>query len=60
MAEDHIMEHTSDAGNPNNGEDEYDLNPCLGRGITASGGKEDRDDTRASSDASSSRLSVHT
>jgi len=59
VPEDDIVEHTSDTGNPNNGEDDEDQTPPLGRGTTAGGEDNDRYDGSSSSRCSSSRLSLH-
>jgi len=59
MPEDHIVECTSDTGNPNNGEDHEDITPPLGWGTIAGGGDDDGYDSSSSSRSSSSGLSVH-
>jgi len=59
MREDDVVEHTSDTGNANNGEDDRDQTPSLGRGTTAGGGDDDGYDSSSSSGSSSSRSSVH-
>ena len=59
MPEDDVVEHTSDTGNPNNGEDYEDQTTALGLGPTAGGGDDDRYDVSSSSGSSSSGLSVH-
>jgi len=52
------MEHTSNTGQPNNGEDDEDLTHPLGRGTTAGGGDDEKYDSSCSNDTSSSRSSV--
>jgi len=59
VAEDDIVERTSDTGNSNNGEDDEDLSSPLGRGTTARGGDNDGYDSSSSSGSSSSGWSVH-
>jgi len=59
VAEDVIVERTSDTGNPNNGEDDEDQPPPLGRGTTAGGGDDDGYDSSSSSGSSSSGSWVH-
>jgi len=59
VPEDDIVEHTSDTGNPNNGEDDEDQTSPLGQGTTAGGGGNDGYDSSSSSGSSSSRSSVH-
>jgi len=59
VPEDNIEERTSDTGNPNNGEDDEDQPPPLGRGTTAGGGDHDGYDSSSSSGSSSSGSSVH-
>jgi len=59
VPEDVIVEHTSDTGNPNSGEDDKDQTPSLVRGITAGGGADDGYDSRSSSGGSRSGSSVH-
>jgi len=59
VPEDDIVERTSDTGNPNNGEDDKDQPPRLGRGTTAGGGDDDGYDSSSSSGSSSSGSSVH-
>jgi len=59
MPEDDIVERTSDMGNPNNGEDNEDQTPPLGRGTTAGRGDDDGYDSSSSSGSSSSGSSVH-
>jgi len=59
MPEDDIVERTSDTGNPNNGEDDANQPPPLGRGTTAGGGDDNGYDSSSSSGSSSSRSSVH-
>jgi len=59
VPEDNIVEHSSKAGNPNNGEDDEDQMPPLGRGTTAGGGDDNGYDSRSSSSSSSSWSSVH-
>jgi len=59
VPEDDIIEHTSDTGNPNNGEDEEDLTPPLELGTAASGGDDDGYDSSSSSGSSCSGSSVH-
>jgi len=59
VPEDDIVERTSDTGNPNNGGDNEDQTPSLGRGTTAGGGDDDRYDSSSSSGSSSSGSSVH-
>ena len=54
-----IVEHTSDTGNPNNGEDDEDQTAPLGRGTTAGGGDDDGYNSSLSSGRSSSGSSVH-
>jgi len=58
VPEDDNVEHTSEAGDAKNGEDD-DTTPPLGVGITTGGGDDDGDDSSSSSDDSSSRSSVH-
>jgi len=53
------VECSSNAGNQNNGEDDEDLTPPLGRGTTAGGGDDDGYDSSSSSGTSSSESSVH-
>jgi len=59
VPKDDIVERTSNTGNPNNGEDDEDQPPPLGRGTTASGGDNDGYDSSSSSGSSSSGSSVH-
>jgi len=59
VPEDDIVEHTSETGNPNNGEDDEDLTPPVERGTTAGGGDDDGYDSSSSSGSSSSGSSVH-
>jgi len=59
MPEDNNVEHTSDTGNPNNGEDNKDQPPPLGRGTTAGGGDDDGYASSSSRGSSSSGSSVH-
>ena len=59
VPEDDIIEHTSNTGNANNGEDEEDLSPPLGLGTTAGRGDDERYDSSSSSDSSSSGSLVH-
>jgi len=59
VPEDDIVERTSDTGNPNNGEDDEDQIPPLGRGTIAGGGDDDGYDSSSSSRSSSSGSSVH-
>jgi len=59
VPEDEMVEHTSDIGNPNNGENEEDQPPPLGRGTTAGGGDDDGYDSSSSSGSSSSGSSVY-
>jgi len=59
VPEDDSVECTSDAANPNCGEDDEDLTPPLRRGTTAGGGDDDRYDSSSSSGNSSSGSSVH-
>jgi len=59
VPEDDIVERTSDTCYPNNGEDDEDQTPPLGRGTTAGGGDDDGYDSSSSSGSSSSRSSVH-
>jgi len=59
MPEDDIMERTLDTGNPNNGEDDEDQTPPLGRGTRAGGGDDNGYDSSSSSGSSSSGSSVH-
>jgi len=59
VPDDDIVEHTSDTGNPNNGEDDKDQPPPLGRGTTAGGGDDDGYDSSSSSGSPSSGSSVH-
>jgi len=59
MPEDDIVERTSDTGNRNNGEDDKDQIPLLGRGTIAGGGENDGYDSSSSSGNSSSGSSVH-
>jgi len=58
VPEDDIVEHTSDTGNLNNGEDDENLTPRFGRGTTVGGGDDDGYDSSSSTERSSSRLSV--
>jgi len=59
VPEDDNVERTSDTGNPNNGEDDEDLTPPLGRGTTAGAGEDDGYDSSSGSGSSSSGSSVH-
>jgi len=59
VAEDDIVERTLDTGNPNNGEDDRDQTPPLGRGTTAGGRDDEGYDSSSSSGSSSSGSSVH-
>jgi len=59
VPEDDIVDPTSDTGNPNNGEDDQDQTPSLGRGTTAGGGDDNGYDSSSSSGSSSSGSSVH-
>jgi len=59
VPENDVVEHPLDTGNANNGEDDKDLMPSLGRGTTAGGGEVDGYDSSSSSDSSSSRLLDH-
>jgi len=54
-----IVEHNSDSCNANNGEDDNELTPPLGRGPTAGGGDDDGDTSSSSSDDSRSGSTVH-
>jgi len=58
VPEDDIVEHTSETGDVNNGEDD-DTTPPLGLGITTGGEDDDRDNSSSSSDDSSSGSLVH-
>jgi len=59
VPEGNIVEHTSDTGNPNNGEDDEHQTPPLGRGTIAGGGDDNGYDSSSSSASSSSGSSVH-
>jgi len=54
-----IVERTSNTGNPNNGQDNEDQPPPLGRGTTAGGGDDNGYNSSSSSGRSSSGSSVH-
>ena len=58
MPEDDIMEQTSYTGNANNGGDNNDQIPPLGRGTTSGGGDDDGYDSSSSSGSSSRGSSV--
>jgi len=58
VPEDDIVGRTSNTGNPNNGNDDKDLTPPLGRGTNAGGGDDDGYDSSSSSGSSSSGSSV--
>jgi len=59
VPEDDIVNHTSDTGNPNNGADNENQTPTLGRATTAGGGDDDGYYSTSSSDSSSNGSSVH-
>jgi len=59
VQEDDPVEHTSDTGNPNNGEDDEDQTPPLERSATAGRVDDDGYDSSSSSGSSSSGSSVH-
>jgi len=59
VLEDDIVEHTSDAGNTNNGESDQDQTPPLGRGTTAGGEDDYGYDSSSGSGSSSSGSSVY-
>jgi len=59
MQEDEVVEHTSDTGNPNNGQDDDDQTPPLRRCTTAGGGDNNGYDSSSSSGSSSSGSSVY-
>jgi len=58
VPEDHIMEQTSDTGNPNNGEDDGCQTPPLGWRTTSGGGDDDGYDSSCNSGTSSSDSSI--
>jgi len=59
LPEEDIVECTPDTGIPNNGANDDDQTPPLGRGTTAGGGDNDGYDSSSSSGSSSSGSSVH-
>jgi len=59
VPEEDMVERTSDTGNPNNGEDDEDQTPPLGRGTIAGGGDDDGYNSSFSSGSSSRGSSVH-
>jgi len=59
IPEDDILEHTSDTGNVNNGEDNEALNTPLDWGTTEGGGDNDGYNSSSSSGSSGSRSLLH-
>jgi len=53
------MEHTSDTGNPNIGEDDEDLTSPLGQATTVGGVDDNGYDSSSSNHSSGSRSSIH-